>query len=292
MTKTGTLFIVFTIALFTGNLMAQGAYVNINAGYGFSMGSQVMMYNYKANITTDNSTGDETFTQSLENVTGSLGKGFNFGGAFGYMFNKNLGAEIGVSYLLSGKTEGKINSTHKTIETDGTSTTTTTNSITTLSSRMLRFMPSIVISSGFEGIDPYAKFGFVIGTGSVLLDSELDENNTRSTTIWKYNGGVAMGLTGAIGANFTVNDKIMFFGEINMVNMSYAPTKGELTESTSNGTDLLPGMSARQKEIEFVDSQSYSSDAVTPPESEPSKQIKPKYPFGSVGINIGLRIDL
>ena len=281
---------VFAITLFTSNLFAQGAYVNINAGYGFSMSPQVILYDYEATSIDDNSTGDHSFTSTYENVTGSLGKGFNFGGAFGYMFNKNMGAEIGVSYLLGGKTEEKYKSTQKTIETEGTITTNTTNRTTSLSSRMLRFNPSIVITSGFEGIDPYAKFGFIIGTGSVILDSEIDQNDTKST--WKYNGGVALGMTGAIGANFTVNDKMAFFGEINMVNMSYAPTKGELTESTANDTDLLPGSSVSQKEIEFIDSQSYSSDYIPPPDSEPSKRLKTKYPFGSVGISIGLRMNI
>ena len=212
-----------------------------------------------------------------------MGKGFNFGGAFGYMFNKNIGTELGISYLLGGTTKAISEYTNKIIEPDGTTTINTGKGTYTLSSTMFRFMPSIIISSGFESIDPYAKFGFIIGTGSVILDSESDQNDTKST--WKYNGGLALGMTGAIGANFPVNDKMAFFGEINIVNMSYAPTKGEFIESIINGQDVTD-----DKGIEFVD-KIYTSSEYTP-DSGPYQELKNTYPFGSVGINIGLRMNI
>jgi hypothetical protein len=272
------LVLVFVISLFSNTLFAQGVYVKINAGYGINMSSSVGQ-NY-TNVTTSSS--PYIYTSTMEVVNFSLGKGLNFGGAFGYMFNKNIGAELGISYLLGGTTkftnESSFGTSHSISE-------------QTLHSNMLRFIPSLVIASGFEGINPYAKFGLLLGTGSLFIDNDQNEDGKIMIGKWKYNGGVALGLNSAIGAMFTINDNISIFSEIDMVNLSYSPTKGEMTEASLNGVDQLPTMTTSAKEKEFVDSYTYGSD-IPMPDSEPYKQLKFKMPYGSVGINFGLKINL
>jgi hypothetical protein len=273
MKKLNLFLLVFVISLFTGSLFAQGAYVNINAGYGFSTSSSNLYF-----FDFYNSSGSSgTYTE--EQVCVSLGKGFNFGGTFGYMFNKNVGAELGINYLLGGKSEAKD-------EWSGGG-----NATYNLSSKMLRFSPSIIIAAGFEGVNPYARFGAIIGTGKVVYEYDETDDGDNMKMSMDLNGGIALGLNAAIGANFSISDNMSLFGEINMVNMSYAPKKGEITEATYNGTDLLPDMTTRDKEIEFVDSYTYSYDN-PPAESEPEKELKQYLPFGSIGISFGLRIDL
>lgn len=269
MKKLTTILIVFTITLLTGNLFAQGAYVNINAGYGFAMSSQNIdgFYNYTE--------GSDSYTNEQVNV--SLGNGLNFGGTFGYMFSENVGAELGVSYLLGGKSEAKDEYSDGTTE-------------YTYSSTMIRLIPSLVIAAGYDGVDPYAKFGAIIGSGSIIYDINDDDDGDISIMTMEMNGGIALGLNAAIGANFNMNDNMSFFAEINMVNMSYAPTKGEITEATINGTDMLPDMTTSVKEIEFVDSITIDSSS-QPNDTQPRQELKTKYAFGSVGINVGLRID-
>ncbi len=262
------LIIVFAISLFANNLFAQGAYVNINAGYGLKMSSQNIPGFY-------NST-EGSNTDTYEQVNVSLGKGLNAGGTFGYMFNKNIGAELGISYLLGGKSKAK--EVYFGGKTDYT-----------VSAKMLRINPSIVIASGLDRINPYAKFGLVIGSGSVMYEENDNDAGDIEIREMKLNGGLAFGLNAGVGALFTLSDKMSFFGEINMVNMSYAPTKGKLTKATDNGVDKLPGMTTRQKETEFVDS--YTESSTNPPvDSQPRKELKQKLPFGSFGINFGLRI--
>lgn len=260
---------VFTFSLCGNNIFGQGAYVNINAGYGANMGSQTLdgFNNYTS---TANST-------TREQVYLSLGNGLNFGGAFGYMFNENIGAELGLSFLLGGKS---------TATDDYEDGTTDYN----FSSNMLRINPSLVLSSGLNGVNPYAKFGLVMGTGSVNFEYEDNDDGDIYKGNLKMDGGLAIGLNAAIGANFTLSDKMSFFGEINMINMSYAPRKGEFIEVTYNGADELLGMTTSEKEIDFVDSYTYS-DNNPPPDSEPSKELKQKLPFGSFGLNFGLRIS-
>ncbi len=262
------LLMVFVISLFANNLFAQGAYVNINAGYGLSMSSQNLNNFY-------NST-DELNSRTDEQVNLSLGKGLNIGGALGYMFNKNIGAELGFSYLLGGESEAKH------IDMDGTTDY-------TLSSKMLRINPTLVIAAGFEKINPYAKFGFVIGSGSIMYESIEKEGIDIKVRKEKFNGGLAFGLNAGVGALYNLSEKMTFFGELNMVNLSYAPTNGELTEATKNGANELPGMTIRERETVFVSS--YDRNAPRP-DSQPRQELKQKFPFGSFGINIGLRFSL
>jgi hypothetical protein len=271
------LMLVFVISLLSNTLFAQGAYVKINAGYGINMSSSVAQ-NYSFTTT---SSSPYIYTSTVEVENFSLGKGLNFGGAFGYMFNKNIGAELGISYLLGGTTKFVNESSFGTIH---------SISEQTVHSNMLRFIPSLIIASGFEGINPYAKFGLLIGTGSLFIDSDENEDGEITIEKWKYNGGFAVGLNSAIGAMLTINENISIFGEIDMVNLSYAPTKGEMTEASQNGVDQLPTMTTREKETEYVDS--YTFDSANPvSDSEPAKEVKFKMPYGSVGVNVGLKIN-
>ena len=265
-----SLIAAFTGILFVNNLFGQETYMKINAGYSVNMSSQNLEYFdfYNYNIATNSNTNEQVFV--------SLGKGLNFDGTIGYMFNENIGAELRLSYLIGGKSTAKHDYENGAMD-------------YTISSNMLRANPSLVLSTGSKGINPYAKFGVIIGTGSVNYKYEDNEDGDIYKANLKMDGGLALGLNAAIGVNYTFNDNMSLFGEINMINMSYAPDKGEITEATYNGTDELPDMTTREKEIDFVDSYTYNQND-PPPESEPKKELKQKLPFGSLGLNLGLRI--
>ena len=72
---------VFVISFVANNLFSQEVFLSINTGYGIKAGSQSIGENVKQGLWYDRH----------ELVSGSYGKGFNFGAAFGYMFNKNIG---------------------------------------------------------------------------------------------------------------------------------------------------------------------------------------------------------
>jgi hypothetical protein len=214
----------------------------------------------------------------IEQINISLGKGLNFGGSFGYMFNKNIGTELGISYLLGGKSKAKQQQDYFLSTTDHS-----------ISSNMLRFMPTMIISSGLENVNPYMRFGLVIGIGSVNYQYEENYDSDITKMKMKMYGGLALGLNAAVGANFNLNDKVSLFCEIIMVNMSYAPTKGEVTEALYNEIDQLINASTSEKEIEYVKSYDYDDFESS---LEPRKELKQKLPFGSVGINFGIAISL
>ncbi len=260
-----SMLLVLAIFLLTTTLFAQGSYLNIHAGYGFKAGS----------ASTSESTSSNS-SQTNKHVAFSFGKGLTMGAAFGHMFTKNIGAELGLSYLLGGKTEI-------------TDTYTRDSYVSSISAKMLRINPSMIVSAGMENINPYAKFGLIIGKGSIKSEYTETYNGDAYFTKIKYNGGVAFGFSSAIGLMFRLGESLALITEVNMINLSYAPTKGEVTEATMNGVDQLPSMTTSQKEIKYVDKSVSTSSPTT---SIPTERVKSKYPFGSFGINIGLRINL
>jgi len=260
-----SLIMVFAFGLFANALFGQGAYVKFSPGYGFSLSSAVIAVNYTED--------DDTY----EAVYGSLGKGFNIGAAFGYMFNKNVGIELGLNYLIGGKVKGFYD-TDALIEDDD------------ISARMVRIMPSVVISSGLEKVEPYAKVGLVVGLGSITVNEayELTDWDVEASEKMKLNGGIAIGLNASLGVLFNLSESIGIFAEIAMVNMSYGPTKGEITEYIFDGDDELSELNTSEREYEFV---KVLEDDDDPPTSKPTQDLKAKYPFGSIGPNVGIQIS-
>lgn len=266
-----TILMAIAIGMFSNVLTAQGFYGRLNLGYGFAKSKMNLewwqYYNYSLG----------TNSSTSEQILLSLGKGFNAGLIFGDMFNENVGAELGLNYLVGGKCKA-------TDEYPGGSTE------YEFFARMFRIIPAIVVSAGNDGINPYAKFGVVISTGSLKLNTEGTDDGDSFMYKEKYNGGIALGFMGAAGASMPINDMISIFVEINTINQSYAPKKGELTEATYNGDDLLPNLTISQKEYEFVKEITY--DGTTPPTSEPQEVLKQAVPMGSVGVNFGIEIHL
>ena len=74
-----------------------------------------------------------------------------------------------------------------------------------------------------------------------------------------------------------------------MINLSWAPTKGELTEYTRNGIDMMSTLPPRDQKTEYVDSYIEKQPVVY---NVPAKALKQTYPFGSFGLNAGLVIFL
>ena len=153
-TKIAIAIMVLAASLLSDRIYSQGIYAKISAGYGLQMSSQNIDYFNFTNFSID------TASSTQEQVKTSLGKGFVVEGAVGYMFNKNIGAELGVSYLLGAKTK-----------TEQTLYGSLRNN--SLSANMLRINPSFVISCGFEKINPYAKLGLFISIISTLEEKSF-----------------------------------------------------------------------------------------------------------------------
>jgi hypothetical protein len=265
-----------------------GFYVDVNLGYNFSSGSQKFetIDPYSINLPNVVTT-EETVTKV------SLGKGMRFGANVGYLFNANIGAELGVNYLLGGSTS--MDKTYSETINLGKINTTFTEE---LSASMLQFNPSILLTTGNDGFAPYAKFGVVIGVAAKINNSFLAENSEVTSNSVTYSnssgemeltGGIALGWSAALGAKYALNETLSLFGELNLINLTYAPTKGVITNYTENGVNQLAGATISETEVEFVDEVT-SNSLSTFDINNPTDELKKYYAFSSIGIQVGLKI--
>ena len=266
----------FTIVglLATQEIIAQesGAYVKVNVGYGFATDKQFWDANTTQNSTTSSTT---------EIVNLSLGKGINFGGAFGYNFNKNVGAEIGIGYLLGGETTA----TNKQLNGD-------IDKIT-ISAKMLQINPTLVISAGMEKINPYAKFGLLLASGTITEN----ENNTfiggSREIIKEFKGGIQLGFQGGLGVEYKLSENLGIFGELNLNSLSYSPNESTRTKDETKAGGIVENnlIGDDVYEIKTVYEDSITSSTSPPDRNAPRKQLKFTLPFGSLGLNFGVKYN-
>ena len=280
--KKGLLFIaIMTIGMASNYVNAQGLFVKLNTGYSLSTNNSGNYYNTTYT--------EDGFTREL--VNRSLSTGLNFGGSVGYMFNANLGFELGLSWLKS--------TTSTALYEDTVFGDTGQEE---LFSSMLRIAPSFVLIADMIKLNPYARFGIVLGSGKITEGGgysyeggkkSLKASNAEFDNMYEfeYSGGLAFGFSGSIGVLYGFSEKLSFFGEVNFSNMSYSPEKGKLTKAIEDGLDILDELSIRDKEVVFVDKLTYNWEQIQP-EDEPSKQLKRSFPLGNYGVNFGIRIGL
>jgi len=254
--------------------LSQNAYVKINAGYGLAAGTQTMW----------NTT--QTTTMAYEAVNYSLGKGINAAGTFGFMFNKNFGAELNIGYLMGGETE---------ITDKSTIGSNTEENVDIFKGSMVSITPAFIVESGFETVNPYARFGLVIGAMTNVVD-EMTETSTVGSTTTKvfqkteYKMDLGLGANAAFGLMYNVSESFGIFGECNMNLLNITPKTSEITEFTVDGTDRLADLTVSEKQYEYE--KEYTYDPANPGSTgSPSKSIKMKMPFSSVGANIGVKIS-
>ncbi|HLC82440.1 MAG TPA: outer membrane beta-barrel protein [Bacteroidia bacterium] len=279
-------FIISTIlisSLFISPIQAQGVYMGLGGGYGFAAGKQSFFDDYKTTVSATST------SQTNTSHPFSLGKGVNAGLYAGYMFNKNVGAELGVSYLIGSKN----------VFTDEYTNTgpfpSSSKTEMTWKGRMIRLVPTIRMTAGENKLHPYMKAGLIIGVGGKVYDDTHSESTSSSTTTvtersWEYYGGTSLGFHGAIGLNYMVSDKIGIFAEVAGNYQNFSVKKGSMTKYTIDGVDQMSSLDKIDKEVEFVDSYTYDSSA-TPNVNQPDQSTKFFMPFSSIGVNLGLHIS-
>lgn len=259
---------IFWVSLFPMRTFSQSTFFSLNGGLASGLSTQTFgnFYNYTENT--------DFFTN--EQVYVSLGNGFNLGAAIGYMFNNNLGLELGLNYLNGAEAIAKD------IYLDGTTDY-------SISSNILCTNPSLILAAGMQKLNPYAKIGLVIGSGNIEYRIKENVDGDIAEQTLSMNGGLAFGLNASFGLMFKRSEAVSFFTEFSMINMSYAPEKGEITEATFNGRDILPSLTTNDKKFEYLDKIIYTGGP--PRDSEPTQSLKVKYPFGSWGLNAGIRLS-
>ncbi len=188
---TVSISVLFSIFLSAQN--EKGFYASVNSGYNIGTGN---VDYYQANVLgIINSNESSASVSSSELVRVNLGKGLNAGINFGYMFNKNIGFELGGNYLLGGKINGSYTSyTGDYLNSE-------------VSAKMLQIKPSLVFRSDLEKINPYAKVGMIIGSGKIInITVEKDGADLETRTL-ELDGGMPIGFQASIGTLYKLNEQ-------------------------------------------------------------------------------------
>lgn len=269
--KKQILFLLSFVLIGAGYAQEKG-YISLGLGAGFGTAAS---YDFSTN-------GDKAHPVAL-------GKGCDVMVRGGYFVNKFMAIELGAGYRMGFNTKiDLVPSSYN--KSSG-------NDIGTLkiAGSMLEIVPALVISPelGSGKVRPYARLGVIIGVMNTI-QTKIDESYTEDgisehiLATLKYNGGVAVGGSAALGADFNLSKKIALYAEIIYDALSYAPTKGKFTKYEINGVDQLPDWKTINKEVKFVkDLSDYVYD-----ENEPAQELKNSYPFNSLGLNIGVKVKL
>jgi len=195
----------------------------------------------------------------------SLGSGFNIAVAGNYMFSEHMGAGLDLNYMVG----------YTSTTTYKESNPITTTNVSTGS--LFAITPNVILSANSGKINPYARFGIVIGVPSFEVKSTQSSTGAASgTNIETYTGGVAIGWYAGFGVQFPLTDKLKLNVELFDRDLTYAPT-------TDTNTQAYDG---QQKQPTKTMSTSY--DIASGTNGENTAYL----PFGSVGFKVGIAMNL
>ena len=258
-----------------------GGYVRATLGYHLGVSGDVL-----GTSTNVSSTGSTT----VSNNVGTAGGGLAFGLAGGYFFNENIGIDLEAYYLLGSKTRA--------------SSTTAPNfeSYNDIYTRQIRIAPALVLRASGEKIRPYARVGLLLPVGGKTVSEEFEKvtagtagyENKKMTEV---RGRLSLGFTGAFGAEYSLNEKMSLFAELNYAGVRVNANTAEITEdmrtnsdgSTVNNLENAPTI---QREIRFVNE--VNSGTNTPGVGQNIDATKPveilgrNSNFSSLGLRVGI----
>jgi opacity protein-like surface antigen len=268
-----TLFTGVALLAIVTTASAQNLYLNVSAGYGLALPGERL--------------GTNTTSSSTENIYGTLGPGLSIGLAPGYFFTEHLGVELGFNYFMGSDVE-----VQKTQTAAGTATI-------TAHSNQFRITPSLVLRTGNGDLYGYGKMGIVLPIAGTTFTNVDDTGaagpGTAGTTAYETKGAPSFGFSGALGVNYSFNERFALFGELNTVNLRINAKSRTMTEATSNGTDVLGSLNTYQKETTYQDKLDGSSNNAAYNSSYSTGQAKDdlrtRNNFSALFINIGLRIS-
>jgi hypothetical protein len=269
MKKISALTIV--MIMLAGTVSAQKFYARIGAALSGGTSSNLdMLYKYT----------DDGTTKTIEVVPVDLGTGFTGSAAFGFMPSKYVGIELGISEFI-----GFPNFGDSIISMPGGMETTAK-----IKGGMLSVIPAVVITAGLDKVNPYARFGMLIGVLPTMLgtfEATQATNPATDIVVWKrYYGGIGLGYQAAGGVDFNIGKVVNFYVEAVFNGITWSPFYSEITKYTVNGVDQLPTLTTFEKETEYY--AKYEIDNYVSPDV-PKKELRKTYPFNNAGVSFGVK---
>ena len=192
-------------------------YASIDLGYGFPSGEGTWL----------------SGTESSRSASFySFGAGLNIAASGSYFFSDHIGAGLDIGYLFG----SPLNSTNQINNNNGNAVI--GNFVNTGS--LFAITPNLVLSLNHEKINPYARFGIVLGAASVVEKAtEEGPGEIPGTNIELLTGDLSLGFYGAFGIRFALSDKLSLEAELFDRTMTFEPTQAVNTQ-TFDGLQKSP----------------------------------------------------
>jgi hypothetical protein len=266
---------------------------------------------------TVNPASGQTTVVSDRVLTGSYGEGARAGISFGWNLNKYIALEGTVNYYRSKK--NLMTRQVTTIQgTDQTAASIESHGY----ARAFDFAPGVVISPGFEKINPYVRFGMVIPFyGRLHIETDARVNTPVSTGVVaqsvihreeEVHPNITLGFQGALGVTIPVASQLDIFVETEYRNVPAKSKKKEVTAYEENTQIVnsasgqvistqhrgLSDLSAAERNTDYVTTLDQSSNTPVGREgtktqykndNQPANELKSYINIGGLGANAGIR---
>jgi hypothetical protein len=268
-----------------------------------------------------NGTTGATTTISEKVLTGSYGAGGRGGLSFGWNLNKYMAVEATFNYYHS-----KQNLMTREITTLAGTSTVVGKIEANGYVNAVDFAPGLIVSPGFEKVNPYVRFGLVVPLWG-RLNIETDASKSGTTVITggttaatktvihreeQVHPNITLGFQGAFGVTFPISHKLDIFVEAEYRNIPVKSKKKEVQTYEENTQVINPAtgavittihrglsdLSTAEKNTEYVTTLDQSSNTPTGAsgtkttyknDDKPSNDLKSYINIGGLGANAGLR---
>jgi len=266
---------------------------------------------------TYNPANGQTTTVSDRVLTGSYGEGARGGLSFGWNINRFIALEGTLNYYHSKK--NLMTQQLTTIE----GSNQVVGSIASKGyARAFDFAPGVVMSPGFEKLNPYVRFGMVVPFyGRLHIKTDASTNTPVSATVVaqtdihreeEVHPNITLGFQGALGLTMPVGQRFDVFLETEYRNVPAKSKKKEVTRyeettrvvNTSSGAVIstqqrgLNDLSTAERYTDYVTTLDAGSNTAISREgaqtrykddNKPANELKSYINIGGLGANAGIR---
>jgi hypothetical protein len=254
-------------------------YARIGIGYSFVHAGQTEMNG--SGINGSEAANGNSF--AIEQKPASFGSGFSANLAGGYMITRHIGIELGVHAILS-----PAKYTYSGYDPAYPSFTRT--HVTEIKADLpVYIIPAVVLTTGDE-LKVYGRAGLVLPVSDKMVVTETYAGSlpgmTTDVFTTKIENRFGMGLQGAGGLAYVLNNHLSLWGEVSAISRNAYIKRSEITGYTQDGLDALPSYTTTQKVTEY-DFESSSEHPVLA--TEPNRQPTFSIPYSSIGLSVGVK---
>lgn len=262
----------------------QRFYVGAKLGYGTGMPGERYnkTYTYQFEDYASNNTPSST-NYTSESKPGGYGAGITTSLLAGYMFNKIVGAELGLGYFYGNVvTSSDINSIFNYATNDALSFKYTSKNEIKRRFTSIYLNPTLVLHMPSESkFKPYTRIGFIIGlanqyegksifnaSSSFIPDNFNDNHSTILTGRDNTEGKISFGFNASVGTDYMITNTISVFGELSIMTNSIDAKSNTIersgTRNNASGNVYSYFDKSSTEYVNYYPTSSKYVDAITP----------------------------